>query len=234
MHAIIQFFYDLYISENGLSHLIESGGLFVLIAIVFSETGLLLGFFLPGDALLVTAGIFASETSPLGHALYSPWVLGGSLIAAAFCGDQVNYWAGRRTGQAIFTREDSRFFKKKYAIEAHNFYLEHGGFAVIIGRFIPMLRTFVPFIAGVAEMTYRRYLFFSIVGACSWVGSMVTLGYVVGQTPWGKKLHLVILTVIFISFLPLIFSTIKQFIAYKRGQALASPKSEKQPVSDSK
>lgn len=233
MDGILNFFREIY-SSDGLKQLISSGGIWVLVGIVFAETGLLVGFFLPGDSLLVTAGVIAATKGSDGLPLLNIWELTFGLFAAAFIGDQLNYFMGRRTGHAIFTREDSRFFKKKYAHEAHNFYVEKGGRAIIIARFLPILRTFVPFIAGVAEMPYRRYLAFSAIGSSSWVVSMVWLGYLVGKTPLGKQLHYVILLVIGISFLPLMYGVISRFLAFKRAEAAAKSAPQTETVSDPK
>lgn len=226
---VTQFLQDLY-SSDGLKNLIATGGLWVLIAIVFSETGLLVGFFLPGDSLLVTAGVIAASMSRDGQPILNVWEVNIGLILAALVGDQLNYYMGRRTGLAIFQRSDSRFFKKKYVQEAHDFYLQHGGKAIVIARFLPILRTFVPFIAGVATMPYRRYLAFSIFGSTLWVTSLVWLGYLVGQTPLGQKLHYVILLVVGISFIPIVLGVLNRYLAFKRKQADAAV-SAPQPVS---
>ncbi len=232
MDTALKFLHDLY-SSDGLKHLITTGGIWVLIAIVFSETGLLVGFFLPGDSLLVTAGVLSSTS--LGDStepLLNVWHLNFGLIAAAFIGDQLNYYMGRRTGLAVFQRDDSRFFKKKYINEAHDFYLQNGGKAIVIARFLPILRTFVPFIAGVAQMPYRRYIGFSILGSSLWVTSMVWIGHAVGQTPFGKKLHYVILLVIFISFIPVAAGVIKRILSHKSKTEPSAKSTE--PISDPK
>ncbi len=221
METVTHFIESLY-SSDGLKHLIATGGLWLLIAIVFSETGLLVGFFLPGDSLLVTAGVIAASMTRNGEPVLNVWEVNFGLIAAAFVGDQLNYYMGRRTGMAIFDRGDSRFFKKKYAQEAHDFYLQHGGKAIVIARFLPILRTFVPFIAGVATMPYRRYLAFSIFGSSLWVTSLVWLGYKIGQTPLGKQLHYVILLVVGISFIPIFLGILNRYLAFKRKQAEAA------------
>lgn len=218
MDTVLKFLNDLY-SSDGLQHLISTGGIWLLVAIVFSETGLLVGFFLPGDSLLVTAGVIASRIGNNGLPLLDIWEVNIGLILAAFIGDQLNYYMGRRTGMAVFHRSDSRFFKKQYAEEAHAFYLQNGGKAIVIARFLPILRTFVPFIAGVAEMSYRRYLAFSVLGTSLWVTSLVWIGYLVGQTPLGKQLHYVILLVIGISFIPIVIGVLKRVLAHKRGQS---------------
>ncbi len=202
------FFKSLHSSE-GLIRLITQGGFFLIVAIIFAETGLLFGFFLPGDSLLVAAGVVAAQSD---HPLFNIWVLNFSLIIAAFTGDQLGYWLGSKTGPKIFQKEDSLFFKKKYLHEAQLFYEEHGGKSVIIARFIPILRTFVPFIAGVAQMPRKRYLFFNFFGGVLWIGTLLNLGYLVGKTPLAKQLHLIIIFVIGVSMLPIAIGLLKRLI----------------------
>ncbi len=209
MHEILTFLKSLHTPE-GLQQLIVSGGALVLVAIIFAETGLLVGFFLPGDSLLVTAGVVAAKASHLPG--LNIWVLNGILVLAAIIGDQVGFWLGTKCGPKIFTKDDSFFFKKRYAQEAHDFYLKHGGAAVIIARFMPILRTFVPFIAGVADMPYRRFVGFNIIGGILWVTSLLWIGYAVGQTPLADQLHHIILFVVVISILPLVIGFIKRFL----------------------
>jgi membrane-associated protein len=192
-------------STEGITQIITSGGVLVLIAIVFAETGLLVGFFLPGDSLLITAGIIASRTSADGTFLLDIWTLTFALAAAGIIGDQVGYLLGRKTGRAIFHRPDGRFFKQRYVTEAHDFYVRHGGKAIVLARFLPILRTFVPFIAGAVEMPYRRFVAFNIVGGLLWVVSMLWTGYFLGQSRYAKDLHHIIIIVVVVSFLPLMY-----------------------------
>ena len=212
MDAIFQFLGNLH-SPQGIEALIRSGGLMLLVFIVFAETGLLAGFFLPGDSLLVTAGLLCSRSLSGGEPILNIWLVNLALMAAAVIGDQVGFWLGRKTGPKIFNKPDNRFFKKKYALEAHAFYEKHGGKAIILARFVPILRTFVPFIAGVADMSYRRFVAFNVFGGIGWVLSMTTLGYFLGQSPLGEKLHLIILVVIFVSILPMAIGVLKRFFS---------------------
>jgi membrane-associated protein len=178
--------------------LIEWGGTLLVCVIVFVETGMFIGFFLPGDSLLVTAGVFAGA----GH-LKLAWLL--SLVAlCAIAGDQLGYWIGRKAGEGLYRREDSLIFKKRHLKEAHEFYERHGAKTVIIARFIPIIRTFCPPVAGAAQMTYRRYLLFDIAGGILWVWGMVLLGYTLGRTVPNvdKRIHYIIAAVIVISFMP--------------------------------
>jgi len=204
-------------SAEGITRLITAGGYLGLVAIVFAETGLLVGFFLPGDSLLVTAGIFCSPAA-VGGQLFDPVLLMTVLSIAAIAGDQVNYALGRKTGQAVFKRPDSRFIKRRYFEQAREFYERHGASAVVIARFVPILRTFVPFIAGVAEMSYTRYVLYNVIGGIGWVVSMVLLGYLIGMTPLASKLHRVIVVVVFISLLPLAAGAFKQWRASREAR----------------
>jgi membrane-associated protein len=209
MDQIIESFRWLY-SPAGLTTIIQTVGILGLTVIVFSETGLLLGFFLPGDSLLVTAGILACPQA-VGGGLFDPFVLIGCLVAAAILGDQVNYGLGRKTGDVVFSRPDGRLVKRKHFEDARDFYQARGGSAILLARFVPILRTFVPFVAGVAQMPYRRFVAFNMVGGTLWVVSMVLIGYFLGSTPLAKNLHGVIVVVVFISVLPLVFAALKQW-----------------------
>lgn len=200
-------------TPEGLEALIRSGGLIALIAIVFAETGLLVGFFLPGDSLLVTAGVLCSRSLSGGEPILNIWIVNMTLMIAAVIGDQVGFLLGRKTGPKIFDKPDNRFFKKKYALEAHAFYEKHGGKAILLARFVPIMRTFVPFIAGVANMSYRKFFTYNIFGGIFWVLSMTMLGYFLGRSPWGEKLHLIILVVVFISILPMVFGIAKRLLS---------------------
>jgi len=204
MHSILEFIKTLH-STQGLEHLIATGGLLVLIGIVFAETGLLAGFFFPGDSLLVTAGYLASR------GLLNIYTLNVVLMLAAICGDQCGFLLGKKTGPKIFDKPDNRFFKKKYVLEAHQFYEKHGGKAIVLARFAPILRTFVPFIAGVAQMQYRHYAPFSVMGGVFWILSMTLLGYSLGHSPLGEKIHFVVMAVVAISILPMLLGLLKRF-----------------------
>lgn len=180
--------------------IIQWGGIFMICVIVFVETGLFVGFFLPGDSLLVTAGIFAAS----GH-LDLTWLL----VLASICavvGDQVGYLIGRSAGHALYKRDDSMFFKKKHLQKAHEFYEKYGGKTIVIARFVPIVRTFAPAVAGAAEMNYRRFVSFNVFGGILWVFSTVLLGFFMGRLIGAERLnrhiHLVIIVVVFLSILP--------------------------------
>jgi len=178
--------------------IIHWGGLAVITAIVFSETGLLIGFFLPGDSLLVTAGLFAA----MGE-LNIWWLLSLSSVAAVV-GDATGYWIGYKAGKPLYRRKQTFFFRRDHLIKTKQFYERHGGKTIVIARFVPIIRTFAPVVAGVAQMTYARFFSFNVWGGIGWVSSMCLLGYFLGRTFPGilKHVEVVIVVVIAISLLP--------------------------------
>ena len=185
--------------------LIEWGGTALVCLIVFVETGMFVGFFLPGDSLLVTAGVFAGA----GH-LKLAYLL--SLVTlCAIAGDQVGYFIGWRAGKTLYERKDSRFFKKRHLESAHEFYERYGGKTIIMARFVPIIRTFCPPVAGAARMSYTRYLLYDIVGGFAWVWGMTLLGYTLGRTVPNidKGITYVIAAVIVLSLLPAVYHALK-------------------------
>lgn len=174
-------------------------GYAVLIAIVFAETGLLVGFFLPGDSLLFTVGVVA------GAGELNIVLINIVLMAAAIIGDGVGFHLGRHTGPAIFSRPDSRLFKQEYLHRTQAFYDKHGGKTIIYARFVPIIRTFAPFVAGVAGMNYGRFLMFNVFGGIGWVFLLTMLGYFLGEwAPVRAHFEKVILGIIFVSVLPVV------------------------------
>jgi membrane-associated protein len=196
----MDFLWDLFHKIYDVETLVRVGGLLAITVIVFVETGLLIGFFLPGDSLLVTAGIFAARGD------LNIWMLNIVLSLAAIIGDAVGYTIGAKTGPKIFTREDSLFFRRKHVLTAKEFYEKYGGFTIVIARFVPIIRTFAPVVAGVAGMPYRRFAMYNVVGAIFWVMSTTLGGYFLGL--WveniDEHLHMIIAIVIFVSLLPAI------------------------------
>jgi membrane-associated protein len=156
--------------------LITSIGYIGLCVIIFAESGLFFGFFFPGDSLLLTAGLLASR------GLLNIYILVPTLFFSAVLGDTVGYWFGAKTGPLLFKREESLFFKPSYLLKAQAFYEKHGGITITLARFVPAVRTFVPIVAGAAQMKYRRFLLFNLVGGLLWAAGMTTLGYVLGRT----------------------------------------------------
>jgi membrane-associated protein len=194
MQAITDLFHRL----SNLPELVQWAGLFGLAAIIFSETGLLIGVFLPGDSLLVTAGLLAAR------GYLNVYALAPVLTVAAICGNSVGYFIGRATGPRIFNRENSLFFNKKHAIRAHEFYEKHGRKTIVLAQFMPIIRTFGPVVAGVGGMKFRTFITFNIMGAVLWIWSMVAIGYFLGSYIPGIDQHIeiVVAIVVFISLLP--------------------------------
>ncbi len=194
---------DLFHQLKDVRHIVQAGGYIGLTAIIFAETGLLVGFFLPGDSLLVTAGLLSTQDFGL-----NVGVLGLLLTVAAIVGNTVGYMIGRYSGPRLFTRDDSLLFKKKHLYRAQEFYQRHGGKTLVIARFMPIVRTFVPVVAGLAQMPLRTYTAYNVLGAVAWIWSMLFIGYVLGRFIPGIDRHIepVILAVIFLSLLPGIIS----------------------------
>jgi len=191
--------------------MVRVGGLTAMTIIVFAETGLLIGFFLPGDSLLVTAGVFAAT----GH--LNIVHLNLVLIVAAILGDTVGYWFGRKTGPALFKRPKSLLFNPDHLRRAHEFYEKHGGKTIVLARFMPVIRTFAPIVAGMGQMEYRRFLSFNVFGGLFWVLSMTLIGYFLGQIPGVKEhIEIVILVVIFLSILPGIIAALREWRKNRR------------------
>jgi membrane-associated protein len=204
LESILHFLRALYDPE-GLKELVRSGGAPLICFVVFIETGFFVGFFLPGDSLLITAGIFAAaDVIPL------RWLL-APVMACAIVGDQIGYWIGRTAGPALYRREDSMFFRRSHLQRAHDFYEKYGGRAVILARFVPIVRTFCPPVAGAARMPYSRYFLFDIFGGIFWVGTMILGGFFLGRSVpnIGQKIHYVILVVVVLSILPAVISILR-------------------------
>jgi membrane-associated protein len=186
--------------------LIDDVGLWGVFAVVFAESGLLVGFFLPGDSLLFTAGFLASAPSSVDEALHLPlgFLLIGTFLAAV-AGDQVGYLLGRRAGPAIFRRPNSRFFKQENVDKAHAFFDKYGAKTIVLARFVPIVRTFAPVVAGVSRMNYRTFVTFNVIGGFLWAIGVTLLGYFLGQVDViEENLELAILTVVAISLLPIV------------------------------
>lgn len=194
----MEWLWDLFHSVYDVEALVRVGGLTALIAIIFVETGLLVGFFLPGDSLLVTAGLFAAA----GH--LDLWSLFLFASLAAIVGDTIGYTIGASAGSKIFTRENSLFFHKKHLTTTKEFYDRYGGITIILARFMPILRTFAPLVAGVGSMQYGRFVLYNVMGGIGWVVSMTSIGYVLGRTipDIDRYIQAVIAIVILLSLIP--------------------------------
>src|SRR5580698_1636153 len=212
MHDILDFLKSLYNAERLLelarTLLGSSLGIAGLFGIVFAETGLLAGFFLPGDSLLFSVG-FAGAAGGL-----NLYLLGGMLMCAAIIGDNVGYFLGHRAGPRIFRRPESRFFHPDHLLRTKVFYEKYGARAIVYARFIPIIRTCTPFVSGVAEMPYLRFLFFSLFGGTLWIAFMMMIGYQLGQVPIVRRnFEKAILAVVFLSLLPVFREVFKAWRA---------------------
>ena len=208
---------------DSLKHLIDpvellrEGGFYVLLFVVFAETGLFFGFFLPGDYLLFLAGMFVA-TDKLDISIY---VLIVGLIAAAVCGNFVGYWFGKKTGPVLYHRNDSFLFKKRYLRAAETYYKKQGAFALIMGRFIPIVRTFAPIIAGIVRLDFKKFALYNISGAFLWISSLTLLGFFLGrkfEKEIDHYLLYIIVGFILITTIPLIITYLKRKIIGERNE----------------
>jgi membrane-associated protein len=215
VRSIIKWIFDLKNPEQ-INQLAQSMGswLYVLLfAVIFAETGLVAVPFLPGDSLLFAVGaVSATPNSPINLALTA-----FLLIVAAITGDAVNYWVGYRLGPKVFASEGSWLLNKKHLTEAQNFYDKHGGKTIILARFVPIIRTFAPFVAGVGRMNYGRFLIFNVVGGVSWVLICLLGGWFFGNLPWVQKnFELVLVAIVVISVLPVVIELARAWLATRK------------------
>ncbi len=198
---------------------IEHGGLWLILFVVFAETGLFAGFFLPGDSLLFVAGIYSSnlaqEFIPTGNEIVDLLFLWVLISMAGIAGNAVGYWFGRKVGHTMYEWKENMFFKKKYLRQAHDFYEKHGGGAIVIARFIPIIRTFAPIVAGIVEMERKKFYFFNVIGCVAWVFSMLFGGHFLQKWILSKfnfdlkdHLEIIVLGIVFVTTLPIIFRLI--------------------------
>jgi len=190
---------------------VVAAGYTLMTIVVFVETGLLIGFCLPGDSLLVTAGLFAARGD------LDITLINALLIPAAILGDTLGYWIGHHSGKRLFNRPSSLLFHPEHLIRAQEFYLRHGGKTIIIARFIPIMRTFAPVVAGMGSMPYTRFLVYNVAGGVFWVASLTLVGYFLGlQWPWlVKKLEYIIVFVVFLSILPMLIAGVKNWLTQR-------------------
>jgi membrane-associated protein len=202
----VEFLFDLATGRYALDDLVRWGGYVVLVAIVFTETGLLVGFFLPGDSLLITAGLVAAAGA------LDIWLLNLLLSIAAVAGDSVGYAIGARIGPRLFTREKSLLFNPRHVERTRRFYARHGARTIVIARFVPIVRTFAPVVAGVGQMLYRRFLLYNVVGGVGWVLSMTWTGYLLGQTipNVDRHIHIIVVVVIVLSLIPIVLEIVRE------------------------
>lgn len=203
-----------------VERMIQIGGLTVMTVIVFAETGLLFGFFLPGDSMIVVAGILTTANTHEGvtrPALLDPWSLTVSLTLAAIVGNQLGRWLGLKFGERVEHWSDGWLYKRRYLDAAREYYATKGASSLILARFIPVIRTFVPFVAGMGRMPAGRFLLWNVVGAVVWIGSLVLLGHLIGGTPLARDLRWVTLGVIAVSLSPLLWKFLRARLSSSPG-----------------
>jgi membrane-associated protein len=217
MHEVLEFLKQLISvgDPNYSNWLAQHGGLILVCFIIFAETGLFVGFFLPGDSLLfITGVILASTTIPFAApaANLAFWI---SMISlAGILGNAVGYWFGRKSGPLLFERRETWLFKKKHLLQAKDFYEKRGGSAIILARFLPIVRTFAPIVAGVVQMNARKFFLYNVIGSLAWVVSMIVTGYLLGNNEWVKgNLEKIVIGLILVTTLPVLF---KMFLGKKK------------------
>ena len=197
---------------------LTSGGLLLLAAIVFAESGLFVGFFLPGDSLLFIAGFFTADAGA--HRLPALPITALVAAVAAIAGDQVGYLFGRKVGPSLFHRPESRFFKPAHVERAHAFLEHHGSKTIVMARFVPVVRTFAPIVAGVGHMRYRTFVMFNVIGGLLWGIGVTTLGHFLGEVKWVKNnIELASVGIIVVSLIPVVL----EFVKHRRSLATTGP-----------
>lgn len=221
MQDLINFLKELMNAEKLADVVKEYGGLYLVILIIFAETGLFIGFFLPGDSLLFVAGLMIANTKSANPFMNIPanlvyWI---SLISiAGVIGNMVGYWFGKKTGPLLFEKRDTLLFKRKHVMQAKEFYDRKGGGAIILARFLPIVRTFAPIVAGVVKMDKKKFVFYNIVGSIAWVASMTLAGYFLGEIEWVKKnFEKIVIGLIVVTTAPVLF---KMFFGKKKDPTL--------------
>lgn len=218
MTDFIEFLKELMNADKLAALVTAYGGLYLVALIIFAETGLFVGFFLPGDSLLFVTGLMiANSLSPFdSNALNVPfWI---TLISiAGIVGNYVGYWVGNKTGHLIYERKDTWLFKKKHIKDAHDFYERKGGGAIILARFLPIVRTFAPIVAGVVNMDKKKFLLYNVIGSFLWVASMILAGFFLGEIPWVKaNFEKIVIGLVVVTTAPVLF---KMFFGKKKAEA---------------
>ncbi|SCG79730.1 membrane-associated protein [Micromonospora echinaurantiaca] len=195
--------------------LISTFGLLGILVIVFAESGLLIGFFLPGDSLLFTAGLLTADGQ---YITWPLWLVCLLITIAAIAGDQVGYAFGRKVGPALFRRPNSRLFKQENVLKAHDFFEKYGARSIVLARFVPIVRTFTPIVAGVSRMNYRTFVTYNVIGGILWGTGVTVLGYFLGQIPFVKaNIELILIAIVGISVVPIVVELLRARMAAKRG-----------------
>lgn len=219
MHEAIEFLKELMNAEKLAALVTLYGGLYLVAFIIFAETGLFVGFFLPGDSLLFVTGLMiANSLSPFDNNALNLvyWI---SLITfSGIIGNTVGYWFGRKTGPLLFEKRDTLLFKRKHVMQAKEFYDKRGGGAIVLARFLPVVRTFAPIVAGVVKMDRKKFAFYNIIGCIAWVASMILAGYFMGENEWVKhNFEKIVIGIVFITTAPVVF---KMFFGKKKSPIL--------------
>lgn len=215
MHEIIQLIKDMMNAETLANMVMAFGGLYIVALIIFAETGLFAGFFLPGDSLLFIAGLLvAKEPAPLpsGPLSLLYWIV--LISIAGIVGNAVGYWFGRKAGPLLYERRETWLFKRKHLVQAHDFFEKRGGGAIILARFLPIVRTFAPIVAGIVKMDRKKFVFYNFVGSFAWVSSMMTAGFLLGRNEWvTHNFEKIVIGIIVITTGPVLF---KMFFGKKK------------------
>ena len=217
MHDFIEFLKNLMNADWIMAH----GGLYLVALIVFAETGLFVGFFLPGDSLLFVSGLIIANSTQPSPLMQGPvdlmfWM--AVITACGVIGNLVGYWFGRKSGPLLFERKDTWLFKRKHLVQAKEFYDKKGGVAIVLARFLPIVRTFAPIVGGVVQMNFKKFFFYNVIGSVAWVISMMLAGYLLGDIPAVKNnLEKIVIGIIFITTAPVLF---KMFFGKKKSPTL--------------
>jgi membrane-associated protein len=215
MHSILELIKNLTDPDWIKGH----GGLYVVMFIIFAETGLFVGFFLPGDSLLFITGMIIANSKSAGVPDLLYWLL--LISSAGVIGNMVGYWFGKKSGPLLFERRDTWLFKRKHLHQAKEFYDRRGGSAIILARFLPIVRTFAPIVAGIVKMDRKKFISFNIIGSVAWVVSMTIAGYLLGENVWVKNnLEKIVIIIIFITTAPVLF---KMFFGRKQAKTTDAP-----------
>ncbi len=195
------------------------GGLYIVVLIIFAETGLFIGFFLPGDSLLfITGMIIANSLSPFSNEVMNLVYWMALISVAGIIGNTVGYWFGKKSGPLLFERKDTWMFKRKYIVQAKEFYDKKGGGAIVLARFLPIVRTFAPIVAGVVRMDFKKFMFYNFIGCLAWVISMIMAGYLLGSNIWVKEnLEYIVIGIVVITTAPVLM---KLFFSKKKSPTL--------------
>ncbi|MBE1485941.1 DedA family protein [Plantactinospora soyae] len=195
--------------------LISTFGLLGILAIVFAESGLLIGFFLPGDSLLFTAGLLTADGE---YITYPLWLVCLLITVAAIAGDQVGYAFGKKVGPSLFRRPNSKLFKQENLLKAHEFFEKYGARSIVLARFVPIVRTFTPIVAGVSGMRYRTFVIYNVIGGVLWGTGVTVLGFFLGQIPFVKEnIELILIGIVFVSVVPIAVELLRARLAARRG-----------------